>query len=198
METSIIVALISAAATVVAALIAIIPHFLKRRKAESATQPQAPAPAAPTPSPGPMPEINLELVGSSPSPAPAPAGGIVESPSYRRIAGVSPSSQRAPREIDFVIEGSELVVHIHAPNGSGSGKYYVYCSAFLQAVDKLLLMQPREEIESVEVAGRTARNPAAVVVRRWRGEDELEIQAGWWIWVRAADLKTALATFRMV
>jgi hypothetical protein len=148
-------------------------------------------------------EEALPLLSRQPSPAPAcpalappssvppePEPPIVQKEDYVRVTGTSPSSRRAPREIDFMVDGEEIRIHIHQPGGTQS----------MMWVDRTLLQQSfgRWKVDSsgvaeVSIPARAAGKDAQVVFVADDSKEEIEVQTAWWIWVRKQDLKAALA-----
>jgi len=107
------------------------------------------------------------------------------------LTGSSPSEQRAPRELDLTADGEEVQVHIHAPGGA-QRKMWVRRSDLQHALNET--PEFRGGSGQVEFAGRTARMPFPVVLV-WDESEEIEVQAGWWIWVRRDELLHALERF---
>jgi hypothetical protein len=117
------------------------------------------------------------------------AAPIVQRQDYVCVSGTSASSQRTPRELDLMADGEEIQFHVHQPGGS-QPKLWVRRTALDEAFARG--QQTGEGGEEIVVPARTARKEAQVVFV-FDDSDEVEVQAGWWIWVGKQDLKAALA-----
>jgi len=104
------------------------------------------------------------------------------------VSGTSPSEQRAPRELDLTPDGEEIQFHIHAPGGQ-QRVMWVRQDDLQRALNETPGF--RGGSGQVEFAGRTARKPFPVVLV-WDESEEIEVQAGWWIWVRRDEFLQAL------
>src|SRR5262249_8204572 len=103
------------------------------------------------------------------------------------LSGTSASQQRAPRELDLTLDGDEIQLHIHAPGGR-QPKSWVSRSELQRAFDAW--DRPRGGPGRVEVPGRTNRKEQAAVFL-FDESDEVEVQAGWWVWVKKDELRAA-------
>jgi hypothetical protein len=101
------------------------------------------------------------------------------------VSGVSASAQHTPRELDLMLDGQEIQFHVHQPGGA-QPKIWADRTAFQESLDRWKATGMQGPIP---VAGRTARKEAQVVLVV---DEEIEVQAGWWIWVPREDLKAAL------
>ena len=138
-------------------------------------------PPIPPPSPRPL----------SPTPipdSPVEPGEVVRQQDYICVSGTSASSQRTPRELDLTAVGDEIQFHVHQPGGS-QRKLWVSRGGLQEALDR---WQPTEDNLEIAVPAGFARSEAQVVFVT-DASAEVEVQAGWWIWVSRDDLKTALA-----
>jgi hypothetical protein len=182
-DTTVIVALITAGGVVIAALIAVLPHLLNREK-----RPGSPSPSAPRVFPdGPPASLAAERIQAEPVPKPTqPLAGA-----SAWISGTSASAQRTPREMDLTLEGDELLLHVHQPGGSQT-KMWVSRTALQAALDQR--GRAGATADRLEVPARTARKEATVAFV-FLERDEVEVQAGWWIWVRGQELKAAFEGF---
>lgn len=110
-------------------------------------------------------------------------------PSSVRVLGVSPSAQRAPRELDLALEGDEVSLHVHQPGGTRS-KFWVHRDTLEATINQLSAPAGGHRIE---VAARSPRKQtsSAFVSRDGGG---VEIQADWWVWVSGDELREALHT----
>jgi hypothetical protein len=139
-------------------------------------------------------EEALPLLTPQPTTAPAPAASasspappVVQRQDYICVSGTSASSQRTPRELDLMLDGEEIEFHVHNP-GASQPKIWVARQALQEALD---LWKEAGAGEPIPVEGRTARKAARVVLVV-DAEEEVEVQAGWWVWVPREDLKAAL------
>jgi len=113
--------------------------------------------------------------------------GIIELVQYLRVAGVSASFQRKPRELDLTLLGEEIQFHIH-DLGKSRPKLWVKRS---ELQDTLSRWNASDQNEPIRVPARKARSESEVVFVVGE-EDEMEVQAYWWIWVTKSVLKAAL------
>jgi hypothetical protein len=141
--------------------------------------------------------IELRETPANPQAAPAqpPTGQPkavsrdVQRQDYVCVSGTSASSQRTPREIDLMADGEEIQLHIHKP-GVSQSKLWVGRKALEEAFARW--KQTGGSGGEITVPGRTARKEAQVAFV-FDDSNEVEVQAGWWIWVGKQDLKAALA-----
>lgn len=144
------------------------------------------------------PEEALPLLSANPQPAqlqpPAAlsesetAPPVVQRQDYVCVSGTSASSQRTPRELDLMADGEEIEVHVHKP-GASQPRMWVGRKALEEAF--VNWKQTGESGGEIMVPARTARKEAQVGFV-FDESDEVEVQAGWWIWVGKQDLKAAL------
>lgn len=113
--------------------------------------------------------------------------GVIELVRYLRVAGVSASTQRKPRELDLTIHGDEIEFHIHDPSKIRP-KLWVTRTDFQEAMNN---WQASGNAEPMRVRARKARSKSEVVFVI-DNDDEVEVQAHWWIWVSRNELKAAL------
>ena len=111
---------------------------------------------------------------------------IVQRQDYICVLGTTPSSRRSPREMDLMAEGEEIQLHIHQPGGS-QAKMWVERKALEEAFAS---WDPASG--EISVQARTARKEGQVLFV-FDDSVEVEVQAGWWIWVGKQNLKAALA-----
>jgi hypothetical protein len=125
---------------------------------------------------------------------PAPERSAADHPVVRReeylcLSGTSASAQRTPRELDLMADGEEIQLHVHPPGGS-QPRMWVGRPALEQAFAE---WRPTGEAGgTITVPARTARKEAQVAFV-FDDSGEVEVQAGWWIWVGKQDLTAALA-----
>ena len=119
----------------------------------------------------------------------AEAAPVVRRQDYVCVSGTSASSRRTPRELDLMADGAEIEFHVHAPGGS-QPRLRVGRAALEEAFARWA--QGGGAAGEMVVPGRTARKEAEAVFALDDSE-EVEVQAGWWIWVGKQDLKAALA-----
>jgi hypothetical protein len=140
------------------------------------------------------PEEATALLSAKPQSAPAqpapPEGASEPAPvvlrqDYIRVSGTSASSRRTPRELDLMTDGEEIQLCIHAPGGT-QPPLWVGRRALEEGFGRW-----QEAGGDVVVPARTARKEAQVAFIA-DDSDEIEVQAGWWIWVPRTDLKAAL------
>ena len=117
------------------------------------------------------------------------AAPLIRRENFVRVAGVSPSSRRVPRELDLMVDGDELQVHIHQPD-AWQRPMWVRRDALQAALDDV--RRTGGGSGGVKLPARTTRAAAEVAVV-WDDSEEVEVQAGWWIWVARGDLAAALA-----
>jgi hypothetical protein len=118
--------------------------------------------------------------------APAPPDTI-QREDYLCVSGTSASNTRTPRELDLLLDGEEIQFHIHNP-GAAQARIWVDRQALQEA---LVRWKEGGQVGPITVAGRRVRKEASVVFVVDDAE-EVEVQAGWWIWVPRQDLKAAL------
>ncbi len=128
----------------------------------------------------PNPATEAATPGAEPTPS-------VQREDFICVVGVSASSKRVPRELDLMLDGEEIQLHVHAP-GSSQSKIWVPRGTLQKALD---FWKKTDLEEPIIIPGRTVRNEVEIVFVV-DDEDEIEIQAGWWIWVPREDLKAAL------
>lgn len=178
METPVIAALVTATGVVVAAAIALIPRVLEWNDKRS----RSINPPTPVPDRVPAPIAPFDSSES------AQAVSAAASDSSIRIVGVSASVARTVRELDIADAGSEIEFHIHNPGGK-QPKLFVNRSALQQQFDDWAERGCRGQCS---VPGRSAKKEASIVFVA-DDTDELEVQAGWWIWVSKRELQAGLA-----
>ncbi len=139
------------------------------------------------------------LLTAKPDSAPAqpageqtePATAVVRREDYICVSGTSASSKRTPRELDLIADGEEIQFHVHQPGGS-QPRLWVSRKGLAEA---FACWKPAGDGGGeIAVPARTARKDAQVSFVL-DDSDEVEVQAGWWIWVGKQDLKAALAEF---
>jgi hypothetical protein len=142
-------------------------------------------------------EEALPLLDARPQPAPEQpsaqhtevAAPIVQRQDYVCVSGTSASSKRVPRELDLMADGEEIQLHVHQPGGS-QPRLWVSRKVLEEAFARY--MQTSGSGGEITVPARTAQKEAQVAFV-FDDSDEVEVQAGWWIWVGKQDLKAALA-----
>jgi hypothetical protein len=119
---------------------------------------------------------------------PVPAAGSAGPGPRITLSGTSAGAERAPRELDLIVEGEEVQLHVHPPGGS-QPRAWVRRDDLQRALDEW--SNSGGGPGTVEVPARTARKaiPIALV---FGASAEVEVQAGWWIWVKRDDLRAAL------
>jgi hypothetical protein len=130
----------------------------------------------------PIPDVAREPPVTAVVPSP-----LVQRQDYLCVSGVSASSQRSPRELDLMLDGAEIEFHIHSP-GASQTRVWVARDALQEALDR---WKAAGSVGPITIVARTARKQAEVVVVA-EPEGEVEVQAGWWIWVPREDVKAAL------
>ena len=113
---------------------------------------------------------------------------LVQREDYIRVSGTSASEQRTPRELDLMLDGEEIQLHIHQPGGTQK-RMWVNRKTLQEALDRW--PGPGPNAAPITVPGRTTRKEEQVVFIV-DNDEEAEVQAGWWIWVPPKDLKAAL------
>ena len=84
--------------------------------------------------------------------------------------------------------GDEIEFHIHQPGGTQT-KMWVSRETLQKSLEGW--KRAGGSAEPISVAGRTARKEAQIVFVVNDDDEEIEVQAGWWIWVPRTDLKAA-------
>jgi hypothetical protein len=111
----------------------------------------------------------------------------------KRTSSASPARHPAPGgcpgELDLIADGEAIQFHIHQPGGS-QPRLWVDRKAL---VEIMASWKGLPESDEITLPARTAKEKAAQVSLVFDDSDEVEVQAGWWIWVGKADLKAALA-----
>ncbi len=142
-----------------------------------------PEEAVVTPTSPPAPAISQPI----PAPVKQLAPGV-ERQDFVSVTGTSASEQRSPREIDLMVDGDEIQVHIHQPGGN-QPNVWVGRKDLQESLDRW--KQMGGSAKQIAIPGRTARKESQVILKI-HDSDEIEVQAGWWIWVGRQDLRSAL------
>jgi hypothetical protein len=130
------------------------------------------------------PSVSPPVESSTPAPAEVE---IVELQRYLCVSGVSASSQRKPRELDLAVYGDEIEFHIHDP-GKPRPKLWVKRAELQESMNR---WASSGSADPLRIPARKARSESEVVFVIG-DEDEIEVQAYWWIWVPRNGMKAAL------
>jgi hypothetical protein len=109
--------------------------------------------------------------------------------SFVTLLGTSASARRSPRELDLALDGEELQLRIHSPGGT-QPSYSVGVSQLQQAFDDWKRVGNDEG--QIEVSARKGQTTLPVTFV-FDASYEVEVQAGWWIWVNKHELTAALS-----